>query len=135
MKLLNFSNLKLSVSPVQQSWLEHGRRGLYVHFKLDIGHFELKISNGSLQPWSHFRVHRIQGESRFSFEPGRHIVAGRISIIWGYPGLEQVQVCSECSNGTIEVVSAGDECWNVCQDCRTIEGQTHYITRAELEAM
>lgn len=117
--------LRFSVSPVMQSWRERGRQGLYVYLKLTLGLWELELSNGSLQPWTHFRVH--------THEFHRHVVCGRISASFGRPGLEEIRVCSDCY-GLVEYMSAGDELWDWCEDCQQIEGPTKYMPLHKYEA-
>ncbi len=116
--------LKYGLRPVQASWRERGRRGWHCWFHIFIGYFEFSINNGSLQDWSHFRIHRREYET--------HVVAGRFSIHFGRPGLEPVLVCAHCSE-LIEIKSAGDESWNYCEGCHQIEGDTEYITTREYE--
>lgn len=97
--------------------------------------YVIEVRFHSRQPWSHFRVHRHRaGGCRWSGPVlYRHLVWGRLSVIFGQPHLETVRVCSECE-GLIRVVSAGDESWDVCEDCRQVEGRTHEITIEEYEA-
>ena len=75
-------------------------------------------------PWSHFRVH--------IYDTYLHIVWGKISLVIGFPGLEEIEVCSYCSE-SVEGVGAGDECWTVCPGCRAIEGETHYVLLSDYE--
>ena len=117
--------MRLSIRPVQESWLENGRRGLFVHFSFKIGRFEFKISNGSLRPWGHFKVHRYAYHT--------HVVAGRVSLEYGRPGLEEVALCAQCGSPSIGEVSAGDEGWTVCRDCGSVEQGYERVTLEEAE--
>jgi hypothetical protein len=103
------------VRPVQASWRERGRIGLYIFFKLQLGDFELELSNGSLQPWTHFCVHKHDYDT--------HIVAGRLSISFGMPGLEPVTCCAACGEPTTGL-NAGDEYLTYCEGCQQLEPDT-----------
>jgi len=111
--------------PVQDSWRKLGRRGWHFGIRLSLGNWEFSADNGSLQPWSHFKLHRREYET--------HIVAGRFSLTYGTPGLEPIRVCAECGEA-VEQKSAGDEVWDVCPGCRQVEGLTQYVTLKEYEA-
>lgn len=37
---------------------------------------------------------------------------------------DTIRLCSEC-DGIIEVISVGDEYWDRCTECGTIEGDTY----------
>lgn len=45
---------------------------------------------------------------------------------------DTLTLCSNC-DGIIETIHAGDEWWNVCQDCRNVEGPTYEVTEDEYE--
>ena len=47
--------------------------------------------------------------------------------------LEEIRVCSDCESA-IDVMSMGDESWDVCSGCRNVEGPTHYILLRDYEA-
>lgn len=76
-------------------------------------------------PFTHFRVHK--------HEMHTHIVWGKLSLIFGQPHLEPVRVCAECYE-QIEVLRAGDEGWDYCENCHLTEGDTLEITTEEYEA-
>ena len=44
---------------------------------------------------------------------------------------DALRVCAECFDPEfpteIECLSAGDESWDVCPSCRTVEGKTIYV--------
>jgi formamidopyrimidine-DNA glycosylase len=77
-------------------------------------------------PWTHLKNHR--------HETYRHLVWGRLSVIYGQPHLTPMRVCSECSE-EIQAVSAGDESWDWCESCQQVEGDTETITLEEYEAI
>jgi hypothetical protein len=78
-------------------------------------------------PWTHFRIHREPQDV--------HLVWGKLSVQFAKtdPDAEMIRVCCAC-HGAIEVVSAGDESWDVCEGCGQIEGNTVEITLDEYEA-
>lgn len=115
---------RCSVRPVMATWKPHGRFGLVFHLEAELGNYELELSNGSLQPWNHLKIHR----HKFS----THVVAGRFSCTYGTPGLEPITVCAECGEATT-TKSAGDESWTYCEGCQQVEGQTMEITLKEYE--
>lgn len=97
-----------------------------------IGPYYIEASNRSRHKWSHFKIHGQRGHSAFH----RHLVWGPISIVVSQPQFETVTVCSECDGRTeMEHVSSGDECWSVCPNCRTIEGNTHEISLWDFERL
>lgn len=63
----------------------------------------------------------------------RHLVWGRLSIVWGQPHLEEIGLCAECGSSDIGEVRSGDEGWTVCQDCRAVEQGYEYVTVDEAE--
>ncbi len=63
-----------------------------------------------------------------------HFVIGKFSLFFGQPHLEPITVCAHC-NEPIEVLSAGDECWNYCEGCQQTEGDTAEMTMEEFEAL
>lgn len=103
----------------------------YVEFWLFAYYIEFNAS--ARWPMSHFKIHRRnrwQGYSGFNM----HIVWGKFSLNITQPQIETVRMCSEC-DGTEPIggVSHGDESWDVCPNCRTIEGKTHYISLWDYE--
>lgn len=86
---------------------------------------ELEIRLSSLHKWSHFRIHK--------YDMHRHIVWGKLSIIFGQPHLEEIEICAECSSPEIREVGAGDEGWTVCPDCGSVEQGYEYITIEQAE--
>lgn len=80
----------------------------------------------SLQPWTHFKIH--------TYEMHRHLVWGRLSVLFGQPHLTPVTVCADCY-GEIQMLHSGDECWNYCESCQQVEGNTTEITLEEYEAL
>lgn len=105
----------------------------YVEFWLFAYYIEFNAS--ARWNWSHFKIHRGSkwGASR---RDGfyRHIVWGKLSLSISQPQIETVRMCSECDgHEEMECVSSGDESWDVCPNCRTIEGKTHYISLWDFE--
>lgn len=89
--------------------------------------YSLEAAFSARWPWSHFKVHK-----RLWYT---HVVWGKLSLIYGQPHLEPIQICLECnSGGEIRGVWAGDEGWSICTECETIEPRTEYITLEEYEA-
>lgn len=45
----------------------------------------------------------------------------------------QIAQCGDCGNihEKVPTVSAGDESWNVCPDCRTTEGTWHLLENCD----
>jgi hypothetical protein len=37
------------------------------------------------------------------------------------PNKEYILVCNDCGSEDIKRIGAGDESWDVCQDCRSVE--------------
>ena len=86
----------------------------------------LDVRLSSLRPWTHFRIHK--------YEMHRHLVWGRLSVIFGQPHLEPVAICAECGSVEIGERFAGDEGWTVCDSCGSIEQGYEYLTLQEAEA-
>lgn len=84
---------------------------------------EVKLS--SLQPWSHFRIH--------DYDTHKHLVWGRLSIIFGQPHLEIVSCCAVCESPNCREIAAGDEGWTHCPDCNSVEQGYEYMTLEEAE--
>ena len=98
--------------------------------------YELTINMNAIQPWTHFKIHR-HPRNRWGHAKGktlyRHLVWGRISIIWGQPHLEEIGICALCESTEIGEECAGDEGWTVCRDCGAVEQGYEYITIEEAE--
>ena len=84
---------------------------------------EAKLS--SRHKWNHFRVHK--------YDRHKHLVWGRLSVIFGQPHLEEIGLCAVCGSPEIGERCAGDEGWTVCDDCGSIEQGYEYITIEEAE--
>lgn len=117
--------IRFSLKPVQESWRERGRRGLYAFFKLKLGDFEFEVSNGSLQPWAHFRWHQ--------YDYSTHFVVGKISLSYGCPGLAPMTVCADCFEEIQRVGAYGDSL-SYCESCQQVEGNTIQVATKEYEA-
>jgi hypothetical protein len=88
----------------------------------------IEVNLRSRHKWSHFRIHRQQ--DLYSY---RHLVWGRLSLIWWQPQNETQTCCGECDSlEPLGGVSYGDEGWNVCESCRAIEGKTKDVSYWEL---
>lgn len=82
---------------------------------------------------SHFKIHRPSYNNR---KNGfyRHIVWGKFSLVISQPQLETVRMCSECNGDEpIESKGYGDEIWDICPNCNTVEGNTHEISEWDFE--
>lgn len=44
-----------------------------------------------------------------------------------------IRICTDCRE-EIKVLAAGDECWDYCENCHQIEGNTVEITEEEYDA-
>jgi hypothetical protein len=61
----------------------------------------------------------------------RHFVWGRVSLIFGQPHLEPVEIHSGCG---ASVRGIGEDLISYCEGCETIvEGQTEWVTFEEYE--
>lgn len=84
----------------------------------------IEIDLGARWPWTHFRIHADGGVV--------HLVWGKLSIVFGqYP---EVCCCAWC-HSPVETLSSGDEGWDRCTGCGTIEGETVYLTEDKVEAV
>ena len=90
---------------------------------LKVRDFELACRLSSRHRWSHFRIHRRAYYT--------HLVWGRLSILCGFPGLEEIDVCKHCSE---EISRVGEDYLNWCEGCQQLEGDTETITLKEYEA-
>lgn len=104
--------------------------------KLELGPYRIEASYSPKTPtwtgwpWTHLKLHRSRRGDAWT----RHLVWGRVSILVDTPDLDFVSVCAECDcNETPSRVSSGDESWNVCQSCGSIEGRTREVTVREYE--
>lgn len=106
---------------------------LYLLLPRHIKLFNYTIEFGTARwPWSHFKIHKGR-PTRHGEVYYYHIVWGKLSLVLGHPHLIPITVCSECME-QIEVKSAGDECWDYCEGCQQVEGNTEEITTEEYEA-
>lgn len=80
---------------------------------------------GARHKWTHFKIHKR--------EMYKHLVWGKLSVIFGQPHLEEVRFCAECMSSECGEVSAGDESWTVCRECRSVEQGYIYMTMEEAE--
>ena len=79
----------------------------------------------SRHKWSHMRLHKRPYYN--------HFVWGKLSILYGQPHLEPIEVHIGCG-GTVHGI--GEDLISYCEDCEHIcEGETHYITTEEWEAL
>ncbi len=83
----------------------------------------LEISLSSRHPWTHFKLHKHQGY--------KHLVFGKLSVIFGQPHLVEIEVHKGCG---AEVHGIGEDGISYCTGCETIvEGDTEFITTEEYE--
>lgn len=84
----------------------------------------LEISLSSLRPWTHCKLHNRKALKY------KHLVWGKLSILWGQPHLAEMHVCAECYE---EIQLVGNDYLSFCEGCQSIEGSTKYITVEEWE--
>lgn len=48
---------------------------------------------------------------------------------------EAFATCGECGSHEVTTRTAGDESWDVCPDCRTVEGTIRYVNKRTIEGM
>lgn len=86
--------------------------------------YVIEVDFTARQPITHMKVHR--------YNMYRHLVWGKLSVIFGQPHLEEIEVHKRC-NGEIRLL--GEDYISYCQDCETIvEGDTESITMEEYES-
>ncbi len=85
---------------------------------------ELEISFGARHKWGHFKVHR--------HEYYKHLVWGKLSVIFGQPHLVPVIVCGHCNE---EIMRVGEDYLDYCEGCQSIEGPTLEISTEEYERL
>lgn len=93
--------------------------------------YHVEIGFCALWPWSYIKMHR-PGWGRRKSGFYRHFLWGRFSLIIDQPQIETCRVCAYC-NGEIESKSYGDESWDYCSQCETVEGDTSEISEWEME--
>lgn len=93
---------------------------------LSLLNYKLELHCHARHKWSHFKVH--------NHHYYKHLVWGKLSLLWGQPHLVPIEVCSHCKE-QVRNLSAGDEGWTFCEGCHQIEGDTEYITSEEYEAI
>lgn len=82
------------------------------------------------RPWSHFKVHRHRENRWYGAVLYRHLVWGKLSIIFGQPHLVPITVCSHCNE---EIARVGGDYLDWCAGCQCLEGPTEEITTEEFE--
>lgn len=92
---------------------------------MKILNYILEVGFHAKQSWTHFRVHKSPMH--------RHLVWGRLSVIFGQPHLEEIGLCTQCGSTEIGEVGVGDEGWTVCRDCNAVEQGYEYVTLEEAE--
>lgn len=86
----------------------------------------LEVNIRARWPWSYFKVHDRAGGYY------KHVVWGKLSVIFGQPHLIPIQVHKGCG---AEAINLGDDGISYCTECETIvEGETEYITTEEYES-
>lgn len=83
----------------------------------------IELNFRSHWPINHFKVRKYAYYT--------HIIWGKMSLIYGQPHLEPIEVHKKCY-GLISGI--GEDYISYCEDCETIvEGDTEYITLKEFE--
>lgn len=91
----------------------------------------LEVRTSARRPWSHFKIHPMRKNgSRFGHVYARHLVWGKLSIIFGQPHLIPVTVCAYCHE---EIQRVGEDSLDYCESCHSIEGDTFEMTTEEYE--
>jgi len=93
--------------------------------KLSMFNYKFELNFRARHKWTHFKVH-----NHYWY---KHVVWGRISLIFGQPHLVHITVCSACKN-EVRGIWAGDEGVTICDECQQIEPETEIITIEEYEA-
>jgi hypothetical protein len=83
----------------------------------------------SRHPWTHFKIHK---SPRFGPPMYRHLVWGKLSVIFGQPHLMPITVCAHCNE---EIRLVGEDSLDWCESCQSLEGDTRTITMEEFEAL
>lgn len=83
----------------------------------------------SLHSWSHFKIHKYP---RFGPAMYKHLVWGKLSVIYGQPHLMPITVCAHCNE---EIQSVGEDYLDWCESCQAVEGDTTTMTMEEFEAL
>jgi len=94
--------------------------------KFKIFNYTIEISNHARHKWSHFKIH--------DYGTHKHLVWGRLAVIYGRPDLEEVSFCACCESPECREIGCGDESWTVCPDCGAIEQGYLYLSVLEAEA-
>lgn len=87
---------------------------------------ELEVKFSARHKWTHFKIHR---EKHGYY---KHLVWGKLSIIFGQPHLVPITVCEHCNE---EIMRVGEDYLDYCEGCQSIEGPTVEITTEEYEAL
>lgn len=110
-----------------------GRMLLRLKLYVRICNYSFEICNSSLQPWKHFRIHKVGVHKWYGPSYGKHVVAGPFSLVVGQPHLVPVTCCQYCFE-EIGYKSVGDESWHYCAQCEGIEPGTVELTTEQYEA-
>lgn len=84
----------------------------------------VEVRMSSRRPWTHFKVHR--------YGLYRHLVWGKLSVIYGQPHLMPITVCAHCNE---EIQRVGQDYLDWCEGCQQIEGDTIEMTIEEFERL
>jgi hypothetical protein len=97
---------------------------------MKVFNYTIEFHTSAKAPWKRFRVYDIQ-ESRFGPSYGKHLVWGRLSLVFGQPHLLPITVCGHCYEAIERV---GEDALDWCESCQSIEGPTVELTMEEYEA-
>lgn len=89
---------------------------------MKVFNYVIEASLCSLHSWKHFKLHDRKSH--------KHLVWGKLSVIFGQPHLEEVQVCIDCGE---EARNIGEDGISFCEGCGICEGRTKIITVEEFE--
>lgn len=95
---------------------------------MKIANHVVELSFRSRQPWTHFKILK---HNWYTAGPWRHLVWGKVSLLWGQPHLAEIEVHKDCG---AEVRGIGEDSISFCTECEHIvEGDTEMITVEEFE--
>lgn len=93
--------------------------------KFTIGTYDIEIHSRARRKWSEFHSFRAK-ESSY-----KHWVWGRLSLSIEDWSLEDYAICAVCESTELTTLGRGDEGWDFCPDCRSIEGGVKYLNKRD----
>lgn len=104
--------------------------GQWYCIKMKLFNYILEVNLRARHPWTHLKVHKGR-DGHIGPVYYRHLVWGKLSVIFGQPHLIPIQVHKGCG---AEATNLGEDGISYCTECETIvEGETEYITTEEYE--